>query len=485
MIARLRRLVAAALGQSSPLVLARLASVVLTFALPLVLVRLLEPATFGTYKQFFLIGQTVLLVGQLGLTQSLYYFLPRGGGERGTYLTHALFALAGLGLLFGAGLWALSPWLGARVGSGELATLRLPLGIYASAMLAAAPLEGALTSEGKIGKAAIAYVLTDAVRAAALVGAARLLGPHALFWAAAVVALARVGGLALCVARRVLPSGRVRRALIRPQLAFALPFAGATWFYVGQRYFSQYAVAAHFDATTFALFAVASFHMPVVDIVYTPITEVLMVRLRKAASPHGGGVPAEWDDAVGKLASILFPAAVGAWLLGPVVLPLLFTQKYAGAVPLFLIATFEIPLWVLPVDALLRAAGDTRFLFVFSAARVLVTGGLVVGGIATLGLPGALAGAITSEALARLGMLARGCRHLGVPLSRALDGALLGRIAGAAAGASLPALGVRFAFPPGVPMVITTFAVYGAAYLALRLALVPRARARAQVACSV
>src|SRR5262249_13543584 len=79
MLAPLKKLARAALGQSSPLVLARLASAALTFGLPLALVRLLDPEAFGRYKQFFLAAQTVLLVGQLGLTQSLYYFLPRGG----------------------------------------------------------------------------------------------------------------------------------------------------------------------------------------------------------------------------------------------------------------------------------------------------------------------------------------------------------------------------------------------------------------------
>ena len=110
-----------------------------------------------------------------------------------------------------------------------------------------------------------------------------------------------------------------------------------------------------------------------VDIVYTPIGEVLMVRLGRARRATRRGRVREWDDAVEKLASLLWPAAACAWLLGPTLLPLLFTHSYAGAVPLFLLATFEIPLWVLPVDALLRAAGDTRFLFAWYGARIAIT----------------------------------------------------------------------------------------------------------------
>jgi O-antigen/teichoic acid export membrane protein len=452
LIAHLRAWTARLLGKSGPLVVSRLGSAVLTFALPLYLVRLLSPHSFGVYKQFFLVAQTLLLVGQLGLTQSLYYFLPRGGAERGSYVTHALSAVALLGALSGVGLYLGAPWLGRHM-DPALAGLRLPLALFGGAMLAAAPLEGALTSDGRIGGAALAYLCSDVVRVAALGGGALLGGARGLFFAAVGVGWLRVAALWILVARRALPVGRPRLSLLRPQLAFALPFAGSIWLYVAQRYFAQYAVAARFSAASFALFAVASFHLPVVDIVYTPICEVLMVELGRAfggnARGRGSRVVADWDGAVEKLASLLLPAAAGAWLFGPTVLPLIFTQKYAGAVPLFLLATLEIPLWILPCDALLRAAGDTRFLFAFNAARVGITAACVVGGIHFGGLAGAIAGGLVSEGLARALMLYRGRRHLGVELSQILDTAALSRIAFAAAAACLPAALFLFA-PVGV-----------------------------------
>ncbi|HEY7956472.1 MAG TPA: oligosaccharide flippase family protein [Polyangia bacterium] len=476
-IARLRELGRTALGESSPLVASRLASAALTFALPLVLVRLLDPDAFGTYKQFFLVGQTLLLVGQVGLTQSLYYFLPRGGEERGAYVTHTLVVLSLLGAVLGLAIYLGAPAFGGKMGIGELEPLRLPLALYAALMLAAAPLEGALTSEGKIGGAAIAYVVTDAVRASALILAAKLVGEVAIFWAAVGVAALRAGALALLVARRTLPASRPHRKLWRKQLAFALPFAGAIWLYVGQRYFAQYAVAARFDAATFALYAVAAFHLPVVDIVFTPISEVLMVHLGKTLGKADG--LAAWDDAVEKLASLLLPAACGAWLLGGDVLPLLFTHKYDAAVPLFFLTTFEIPLAVVPVDALLRAAGDTRFLFGFNAVRVAMTAAGVLSGIHFWGLRGAIVGSLVSEALARLVMLARGRRFLlprGGKLSAMLDGAALFRVALASALACVPAWAVKRAFAAPVESVLLSALTYGAFYLGLRQLLKPRAR---------
>jgi O-antigen/teichoic acid export membrane protein len=281
------------------------------------------------------------------------------------------------------------------------------------------------------------------------------------------------------IARGVLPVGRPQWPRLREQLLFALPFAGASLLYVGQRYCSQYVVSARFDPATFALFTVAAFHLPVVDIVFTPISEVLMVQLGSTLGRDDRGSLAHWDDAADKLASILFPAACGAWLLGPMVLPMLFTNKYSGAVPLFILATLEIPIWILPVDALLRAAGDTRFLFGFNAVRIIMTTTLVLAGIHTFGLGGAIAGGIVSETIARAVMIARGRRFLGHPnLAHVLDWPYLGRVALAAALACAPAYTLRFVMPSSLHLVLLSMLLYGVAYLTLRYFLLTKPRPR-------
>lgn len=485
LVARARALVGRTLGAGSPLVGGRLVSAALTFSLPLVLARLLSPEAFGTYKQFFLIASTLQLTGQLGLTQSVYYFLPRGGRERGAYVAQTLFSVTALGALFGVLLWCATPLVGRWVGDGQLVGLRTPLALFGGLMLAAAPLEGTLLSEGHIGRAALAYVLSDGVRAAALVAGALWDGPTGLFWAAVGTALVRWAAYVFIVVVRMVPFARPRRALFRAQLAYALPFAGASYLYVAQRYFSQYAVSASFDAATFALFAVASFHMPVVDIVFTPLADVMIVQLGRAAheADRRAGWEA-WNDTAQKLASILFPAATCAWLFGATVLPLLFTHKYDRSVPLFMLATAEIPLWILPLDALLRAEGDTRFLFVLNAVRILFTAALVLGGIALFGLPGAIGGGIAGEALARLGMLLRGRRFLGVPLGRILDWPALGRTAAAALGACVPAWALRLVPLRPVLGVLVAGTVYAGAYVGLRVLLGRRRGARAAAAAA-
>src|SRR5438067_12906344 len=91
--------------QAGPLLLARGASTVLGFGLPLLLVRLLDQASFGVYKQFWLVASSGYLMLQMGLTASLYYFLPRRDGNGAAYLTQSLVTVGGFGALGGVAVY--------------------------------------------------------------------------------------------------------------------------------------------------------------------------------------------------------------------------------------------------------------------------------------------------------------------------------------------------------------------------------------------
>jgi O-antigen/teichoic acid export membrane protein len=108
----LSRVERSARAQSLWITAARTLAAILTMAIPMVLVRLLDQTTFGHYKQLFLVAETVLAVLVLGLPGSLYYFVPREPEASQQFQTQTLFLLAGLGVAGGAAVLALAPWLG-------------------------------------------------------------------------------------------------------------------------------------------------------------------------------------------------------------------------------------------------------------------------------------------------------------------------------------------------------------------------------------
>ena len=81
------------------MLLARMLAFLLSYTLPLLLVRRLSVGEFGLYKQIFLVVGTSLLILPLGFQMSVYYFLPRERERRQQVAFNVvLFNLAGGGL---------------------------------------------------------------------------------------------------------------------------------------------------------------------------------------------------------------------------------------------------------------------------------------------------------------------------------------------------------------------------------------------------
>ncbi len=404
------------LRQATPLLVGRAVSAVITFAIPILLARRLSAAEYGTYKQFFLIASTCFLIGQIGLPASLYYFIPRGRAP-GRYLAQALGGLflcgaaAALIIYLGAGL------LAHRLSNPVLARLAAPLALFVWLQLGAAPLEISLTAARRTVLAGVSYVISDAARCLALIAPVHLhLGVDGLAWGAVgFVGLrfvaAWIVGLTGAAASPRLPA----RATLRAQLAYSIPFAGAVVFGVAQMHFPQYAVAAMTDAATFAVYAVGALQIPMTDVVYSPIAEMMMVRLAQVGP---AGASPVFREAVARLVLFFLPLAAFAWAVGPTLIPTLFTSQYAAASLIFAVAVAEIPLSALPVDGLLRALDCTRTIFWINAGRLAFTVGAVPLGLWAFGLIGAMGGYVATQVLAKIGMLLWASRKLAVrPLS--------------------------------------------------------------------
>ena len=101
------------LARARPLLVARLAGAVLTLAVPMVLARVLVPASYGTFKQAWLLTQTLALVLPMGMTVSLYYFVPREPESRDSHIAQTLWFHLALGGVAAALLLAGAPsWTG-------------------------------------------------------------------------------------------------------------------------------------------------------------------------------------------------------------------------------------------------------------------------------------------------------------------------------------------------------------------------------------
>jgi O-antigen/teichoic acid export membrane protein len=457
------------LSRARPLLLARLGGAALTFAVPLVLARVLMPDSYGTFKQAWLLSQTLVLVFPMGLTQSLYYFLPRDPAGRDRYVAQALWVTAALGLAAAALLLLAAPVLDARLENPEL-TRNLPwIAAFTALTLAGSPLDVAWNAGGRIGAAALVRIGTDATRGLAMAAGAVLTGGVE----GVLAGITATAALRTVITWWALSRGhglRLDPGTLRRMTAYALPFGLAFILIVPQQQYHQYAVAAVVSAGAFAIYSVGTLQLPVIEVLYTPVSELLQIGL---AEVEGAGRPARaglalFHEAVLQLSFAFVPLTGLLAVAAHDLVILLFSSRYEASVPIFRLAVISVALAALPLDGVMRARAQNRFMMGLSAGKLVTTLVLVTGGLRLVGELGALGGWLVAEAIARGVMLARAARLFEVPLRAVLPLRALARQAAATAFAVPVAWGALHALaaPPLVRLAACGLA-FAAAYLGL------------------
>lgn len=397
-----------------PLVVARAFSAGITLLIPVVLARALSVSDYGTFKQFFLVSATLYLVLGLGVPQSLYYFLPRAGAsERRALLFHTLAFLALFGAIGGASILLAEPALVA-LGGARLAQVALPLGLYLFFFLGAGAFEPGLTAQGRPGAAALSYVVSDTFRASAFIlPVAAGLGLEGSLWGAVAFSSLRLAACWLVLLRGS-EGPLFRPALFRAQLRYALPYGGAMLVAMPQQQLHQYAVSLTSSPAAFAIYSVGCFNLPLVDLLYTPTTEILMYRLGEMERRGRGRdeAIAAFRDAVAKLGLAFFPLALGIFAIAPSFLSLLYGAEYVESAPILRVALGMVVLSIFPVDGVLRAKAKTRLLFFSYLGKIALSLPLVFGFLRWMGPIGAMVGFICTEAIHKSILLVFAARAL-------------------------------------------------------------------------
>jgi O-antigen/teichoic acid export membrane protein len=416
------------LSRARPLLVARLAGALITVAVPMVLARVLVPASYGTFKQAWLVASTLFLVLPMGITQSLYYFVPREPERRDRFVAQALWATTLLGAAATALLLAARPLVAAHFDNPELTRLLPWVAAFTGFILAGAALDLAWNANGRIGAAAIARVATEVTRAIAMIVGALLVGTvEGVFAGILVAAILRAAVAWIALGRE--HGLRIELGALRRQVAYALPFGVAFLVLVPQQQFHHYAVGAAVSASAYAIYAVGTFQLPIVDILYTPVSELLQLgiaQVEREGHPHRAGL-ALFHEAVLQLAFAFLPIAGLLLVVAPDLIGLFFSDAYLPATPVFRVAVLSVILAALPLEGVMRARAQNRFMLLLSIGKLAATVPLVLAGLAWSGPIGALTGWIFADAISRFVMLVRTARLFDVPFRSVLPKGPLAR----------------------------------------------------------
>ena len=466
------------LRRAGPLLLARLGVAALTFAIPMVLARMLVPAGYGTFKQAWLLSNTLFLVLPLGLNQSLVYFVPREPEHRGAWISHALLLTTGVGALAAALLLGLGPAVSAAFHNPELREVMPSVAAFTAFRLAGSSFDLALMASGRIKASAAVRIASEAFYSLCLiVGALWTRSVAGAFAGVMVATFAKAAACWIVLGSRGL---RISPRDLRRQLAYTFPFGVAFALIIPQQQFHSYLVSATVTAAAFAVYSVGCFQLPIVDMLYTPVSEILQLGIAEHdAKGDNAGALRLFRQAVAQLSFVFVPAMVLLAVAAPEVIRFLFTDRYLGAVPIFRLALVSVPMAALPLEGLMRARAQNRFMLWVSVGKLALTVPSVWAGLRLFGPIGALGGWICAEEACRLVMLRRAASLFGTSLLGMLPREIWFQAAAALIAAAPGALALRLARGPLIVQLCTAGLAFAIAYLgALRaMGVLPPVRA--------
>ena len=457
-------------GPAFLLVAGRTAGLIATFAIGPLLARLLTLEELGTYRTFFLLYATCFGLAQLGIAESLYYFVPRAPQLAGRYGANAALTLIASGLGCLALLWAARTRIADHFGNPELPGHLLWLGLFLTLMLVTTVFEILMVSRKQHLSAALTYALSDVTRTAFfLVPALLLVSVRAVFIGAVAFAAVRLA-LMLIVLRREVGQLTPDLALWRRQLGYSLPFALAVSVEVILITYHQYVVGGRFDTATFAIYSTACMSIPLVDLIMTSTTSVMMVKMAEDSSDRHAALSL-FHETVSRLAFLLLPLAVGLSVLASPFIVTLFTSKFAASIPIFSVWALTVIPAAIAVDAMLRVYAQTRFLLVMNLVRLGLVAALIGWFLGALGLVGAVLITLIATVAAKGLAIVRIASLLQVSVRDVLPWRALGRMTLRALAAGVPAWAVAQAAAAVPPLAFGAGALaYGATYLVLSYA---------------
>ncbi len=396
--------------QAITLIVAKGISFLLTLSIPLLLVRYLSQSEFGAYKQSLLLYTTVANLLPWGMAQSLYYFIPKSPEHRRGYLANTFI------FLFVVGLFALlacslsGHLLESYFHSEALAKSAPLLGIYMFFMTASIYAEVALVAENRTRAAAGVIILNEVAKALALIGSALLTHSYAGIMAGLACAAAIRFLILTCYFRRDLAMVKAgpNIELLRKQLRYSLPFGLMVLLLFAQDYFHQYYISYTFSPADFAIYAIGCLELPLVDLFYSSIGDVAMVKMAECLRNHDRvGARQTWHEAMIKLAVIFLPLTAYMTVVRKEFIIALFTERYQASAPILLVTLAAMPLTILLVDPVMRVFGETRYLLFITALRLPLTITLVIVSLALMGMIGGVISTSIMVLLARGALLMR------------------------------------------------------------------------------
>jgi len=352
--------------------LARIVGLVTT----MVMARVLFKEDLAAYRQTFLAYATIAPILSLGVGQGMYYFLPGEKERLRGRVTDGIAVLSIMGVLFALFIgFGGNELLAARFSNPQVARLLLWMIPFTIITLPSSVAEDVFVARDRAVLASVFGVARQL-----LIGAATL--APLLFWKNAqgplignVVASIVMGCAAIGLMIRSVPNDSFMPSLsgIKELLVLTFPLALAGMFGAISLQLDKLIVAFLCPPEEFAVYALGAIQVPLVGVVTSAITAVMLVDMRRSIVEGNPGEALRLFRLVAEKSSyVILPMMLFLMITADTFIQYLYTSAYADSAIPFRIYLVLLPVRTVVFGSILMALGKSRFILF----RSMVTLGL-------------------------------------------------------------------------------------------------------------
>ena len=338
------------------------------FVMPMMLVRVLSKADYGTYQQLQLIGSVATGLLVLGLPNSIYYFYQRDGGRgRAALIQQTLALLLISGALAAVALAVSAPHFAVWMNNPALANFLPIFAISIGLGIAAEHFVHFMISQDHYATAVLFETGETVVRVGVLVLPVLAgYGLPGLLWAIVGLMLGRFALRQVMLLRGI--DWQVRPApgtlFMRQQLAYSLPLCFTSVVGLIGGALDRMIIAANFTPIEYAIYAVGALEIPLDSIFQVAVANVLRAALPALVRDANYAEIARLvRESTRKLSIVILPAFAFLFAYADEFISLLFTKAYSESVSVFRVYLWLVPMHMFILSPIPQAFGRTKINF--------------------------------------------------------------------------------------------------------------------------
>lgn len=326
--------------------------------LPVALVRLLSKEDFGAYNQFFLLEVLIQSVFQMGIVQSLFYFVPRDRENAGGYLVNSLGLNVVIYTTAYVVVWFFRDQVAAELGMAIILQFFWYMFVYAMLVMLNVALESYCAARQEIRAASFLTLQREVVATLATLIAAFMYRSLDKVFLALIVGRVVTLLVGLAWVHFRLHGFRSRRYFfgIREQVRYGIVLGvGGSIGTVAMK-LHEVAVSRSYDLETYAVYATGLKQIPVLQFFSQSIAAVALAQFAVLVKQEDwAGVRALWERVLGTMYGVGLPVILLFVAVADPLVRFLFTSEYADAVSIFRINMLATLSLVLNSTLVLRA----------------------------------------------------------------------------------------------------------------------------------